>query len=141
MNYQFECEPCGLSSMVESKPFQPPEQVICPSCGKAMDRVYGCNIDTSGCRDADEIPSHKRVLGPSVRVPNEVQAQRIERAYAEDIKKKRELRGDARVRKSGEHVMTHSIPAHLHHGKIRETGDKHYWDDPKNLNRHRNWRI
>jgi len=141
MNYQFECESCESSVVIDAKPFHPPIHPLCPVCGFGMDRVYGCMIDTSGCRDHDEIPPDKRVLGPQVKAPTEAQATKIERAYHEDLKRKREIRGDPRARRSGENVMTHSIPAHLHHGKVRETGDKHYWDDPKNLNRHKNWRI
>jgi hypothetical protein len=37
--------------------------------------------------------------------------------------------------------MTHQIPAALHAAKIRETGDRQYWDDPKNRNRHKSCRV
>lgn len=37
--------------------------------------------------------------------------------------------------------MTNSIPADLYHGKIRETGDRHYWDSPKNRKRHKSTEI
>lgn len=28
--------------------------------------------------------------------------------------------------------LTHSIPAELYYGKVRESGDKHFWSDEKN---------
>ncbi len=37
--------------------------------------------------------------------------------------------------------MTHSVPADLFHGKIRESGDKNYWDDPSNLKKHSSCKV
>ena len=33
------------------------------------------------------------------------------------------------------------IPAALYHGKIKQTGDRSYWDNPKNRNRHKSCKV
>lgn len=133
MIYVFECDPCGLTRQLDSKPFQVPEQPLCV-CGKVMDRVYGCEIDTSGCKDHDDIPPQLQV-----QRRNPVNAERLEAAYQRDIQQKRSMAQAGG--NSGSIRMSHSVPAELYHGKIRQTGDKNYWNDPKNLSRHKSTRI
>ena len=38
-------------------------------------------------------------------------------------------------------AKTHEIPAHLYHGKIKQTGDRNYWLDDKNRNKHTSTRV
>jgi hypothetical protein len=33
------------------------------------------------------------------------------------------------------------VPAELYHGKIRETGDKDYWSDKRNLEQHTDTKV
>ena len=92
-------------------------------------------INTSACRDHDNIPPEKRVVDMVDR-RGEVAK---ERAFHKHIQERRNL-----VREAGsgtDYRMTHSVPADLFHGKIRETGDKNYWDDPKNRNRHKSCEV
>jgi len=100
-----------------------------------MDRVFGCNIDTAGCRDHDDIPEQHRVQRTS----------RPRSAAAEEARFQRHIEDRRALARAGGNNgvirQTHSVPADLYHGKIRETGDKDYWSDPKNLNRHRSTRI
>jgi hypothetical protein len=93
------------------------------------------NIDTSGCRDHNYIPPDKRVLDLVDRRGE----QEKERAFQKHINDRRAL-----VKEAGHgenYRMSHSVPADLYHGKIRETGDKEYWNDPKNLNRHKDCKV
>jgi hypothetical protein len=133
MRYDFECDDCGLIEEVLARAFHPPAEVKCPECQEPMDRVFGCQIDTSKCQDPDEIPPQHRVTNSKYGI-GEHNAQRLEKAYADDIKRKRD-------EATGESRMGHSVPAHLYHGKIRQTGDKAYWRDPANLKRHTSCEI
>ena len=134
MIYVFECEPCELSRQVDSKPFNVPPAPLCV-CGKFMDRVYGCQIDTSGCKDHDHIPESKRVA----RSSGPADAAREEARFNSHINERRKLY--SQHGQGGSFRHTHSIPADLYHGKIRETGDRSYWQDPKNLNRHKSTKV
>ena len=99
-----------------------------------MQRIYGCQIDTSGCRDHNDIPESKRVKrSSSPRDPGKEEVR-----FHRHIQERRSaLRGSQR----GSFRQTHSVPADLYWGKIRQTGDQNYWQDPKNLNRHRETRV
>lgn len=92
-------------------------------------------IDTSACRDADYIPPEKRVLDLTDRRGEHTK----ERAFTKHIDDRRKLAKEAGHGKS--YRMSHSVPADLFHGKIRETGDPDYWDNPKNLNRHKSCKV
>lgn len=135
MIYPYKCE-CGETREIEASiSVGPPEIVKCASCKKAMQRIYGCHIDTSGCRDHDHIPEQHRVQ----------RASRPRSAAAEEARFQRHIEDRRALARAGGNNgvirQTHSVPADLYHGKIRETGDKDYWSDPKNLNRHRSTRI
>jgi len=135
MIYPFECEPCDISFGIEARPFHPPQDVTCPKCSKLMQRVYGCEIDTSGCKDHDDIPEEKRVQRRNLPAS----PHREEARFKRHIDEKRKLYAEAGQSQNMRH--THSVPADLYHGKIRETGDKNYWNDPKNLNRHKTTKV
>lgn len=139
MIYQFTCDSCGFATEIETKPFKPPSRLKCNLCESQMRRVYGCQIDTSGCRDQDDIPVDKRVMHGGGGNITSGQAQAIERAHAEHNQETRKQIADGGNR--GTIKKTMQIPAHLFHGKIKQTGDKHYWDDDKNRNRHKSCRV
>ena len=37
--------------------------------------------------------------------------------------------------------INRKVPADLYHGKIKETGDRDYWNDPGNLKHHKETEI
>jgi len=135
MIYRFECEPCGLEVDIDCVAFAPPEAPPCLGCKRPMTRVYGCHLDTSGCRDHDDIPEHKRVQRRNT--PRDT--HREESRFKKHIDERRKLYAEEGQTQNLRH--THSVPADLYHGKIRETGDKNYWNDPKNLNRHKSTKV
>ncbi len=99
-----------------------------------MRRLYGAIIDTTGCKDHDFIPQDKRVFD-SVQTAS---GERKGKLFTDHINRKRsELREGNR----GDFRQTHSVPADLYHGKIKETGDKEYWSDPANMRRHSSCRV
>jgi hypothetical protein len=120
---------------IDARPFHPPIHPLCPKCGVSMDRVFGCEIDTSGCKDHDDIPEQKRVQ----RRNTPRNAHREEARFKKHIDERRKLYAEAGQTPNLRH--THSVPADLYHGKIRETGDKNYWNDPKNLSRHKSMKV
>lgn len=95
-------------------------------------------IDTSSCRDhSDVAPKYRVPRGP--RGLGSSRAEGEEARFQRHIHQRRKDLADGGNRGLFRH--THSVPADLYHGKIRETGDKHYWDDPKNLNRHKDSKV
>lgn len=140
MIYPFECEPCGITFTADCEAFTPPPAPKCASCGELMTRIYGCYIDTSGCRDHDHIPESKRVVrSGSITSGRNVNAVREERRFQKHIDQRRQLYKERGQNPEFQH--THSVPADLYHGKIRETGDANYWDNPKNLARHSSTKV
>lgn len=138
MRYNFICPSCDLEDYRDSRAFHPPRLVKCENCGEILDRVYGCRIDTSGCRDHGFIPEASRVV-ESDRSYDKSLGVRKEKAFAQAIKRRRSQLADGGNKGSFRH--THSVPAELYHGKVRETKDPNYWKDPKNLARHNNTRV
>lgn len=95
-------------------------------------------FDTSACRDHDDIDPRKRVI-EGLHGNNKTQALKKERKFQEHISERRKLLADGGNRGGVRH--THSVPADLYHGKIKETGDKNYWADKKNLARHSSCKV
>lgn len=137
MIYEYICDGCDETFTVEAPAFTPP--VALPVCyehgGFQIRRLFGAHIDTTGCKDHSYIPEKDRVFDPH----RTVSAAKQEHLFHERIKKKRKEHRDGGNRGSFRH--SYSVPADLHHGKIRETGDKNYWDDPKNMKRHSDCRV
>lgn len=104
-----------------------------------MDRVYGCLIDTSGCKDVDDIPHSDQVAYGGDGNISSGQAAAIEVRHARHNDRTRRELADGGNRGSFRKDM--QIPAALFHGKIKQTGDKHYWDDAKNRNRHKSCKV
>jgi hypothetical protein len=138
MIYQFTCEPCELVTDIDARAFHPPTAPTC-ECGEEMQRVYGASIDTSGCKDHDHIEEGSRVHYGGERNISSGQAAGIEARHARHNEKTRRELADGGNR--GLIRKTMQIPATLFHGKIKETGDRQYWDDPKNRNRHKSCKV
>lgn len=141
MIYSYKCDNCLRSSEIErSMKDGPPASIICKNCRLLMQRDWQADapmIDTSGCRDHSEIPADKRVRSAwdGSKSPERVEAQ-----FKRQIEQRRSEIRDAGGQR-GTIKQTHAVPAHLFHGKIKETGDKNYWSDPKNLNRHTECKV
>lgn len=71
--------------------------------------------------------------------PTDSRAKRKEAAFQRQLQQRR--RDVREAGQSGSFKQTHQVPADLYHGKVRETGDKDYWKDPKNLNRHKSCKV
>ena len=96
------------------------------------------HIDTSLCRDHNYIPHDKRVQRTADPISKKA-ATRAEQQFEKHVNERRKL-----IRDAGDGAairQTHAIPADLYHGKIRETGDKSYWKDSKNLRKHRDCEV
>lgn len=139
--YTFKCEQCRHSELLllQMKDYEKPRP--CTRCEGMAHRDYDADLKTVqisnvGTRDHNKIPENKRVQGASSRKA----AIAKERAYGEHIHSRRkQLADDGNRRSSFRHKM--SVPAEIVHGKIKETGDKGYWDDPKNVARHKEWEV
>lgn len=118
----------------------PPKMVICSLCFSEMHRDWKADapmIDTSGCRDHSEVKASARVRSAwdGGKSP-----ERVEAEFSNQIQRRRAEIRDAGGQR-GSLKQTHSVPAHLYHGKIKESGDKNYWNDPKNLAKHRECKV
>lgn len=136
MIYSYKCE-CGEQrSVSRSMAEGPPKSLEC-SCGEAMIRDWLSDlpmVDTSNCRDHNFIPPQHRTISSHDRgTPTQIENQ-----FRSHIKNRRDQLKDGN-RGSIKHTM--SVPAHLYHGKIKETGDKNYWNDTKNLSRHKDCKV
>lgn len=139
MIYPFHCQVCDLRFELDRSMNDAPDCIQeCPDCKGESHRVWvSFRLSTVGCSgptDPDYIPPEHRVVSDPAYGDSARSADKIERAYAEDIERKGSLA-------SSDNKMKASVPAHLYHGKIRQTGDKHYWKDPKNLARHKRCHI
>ena len=62
----------------------------------------------------------------------------MERAYAKKLARTRREVAEG----SGSSFQKElEVPAHLYHGKIRETGDKSYWLQQKNRDKHKAFKV
>lgn len=137
MTYDFWCE-CGEMRSLMGTFASPPAPPMC-SCGGVMYRRFGAVLDTSGCRDHDFVPIESRVTQATARGVTAAQGRRKEAQYQRELAERRKLLKDGGNK--GSIKMTHQIPAELYHGKIKQTGDQHYWKDDKNMARHRSCKV
>jgi hypothetical protein len=94
-------------------------------------------LDTSACRDHSEIRADKRARSAwdGNQSPDAVESK-----FKQHVQhRRREIREAGG--QQGSLKQTHAVPAHLYHGKIKETGDQNYWSDPKNLSRHNDCKV
>lgn len=140
MIYTFTCPEHG-DQLIHLPIGQHKAPQTCSECGASMERNFladwkTVHVNTSGCRDHNEVPFHAQVQPHHGHVSKRA-AEKLEAAYAQHISEQRKAvrRTPGRLRK------THSMPAELVFGKIRETGDKHYWDDPANRDKHKEFKL
>ena len=141
MRYQFKCGECEAGQeLTASISKGPPESVAC-CCGGVATRDWKADapmIDTSGCRDHDFIPETKRVASNDGFGVGKRGAEKRVKGFKKHIDNRRkELAGGNK----GSIRHTNSVPADLFHGKIRETGDKNYWNDPSNMAKHKSTKV
>jgi|SRR5690349_4042219 len=142
MRYTFECE-CGNMETLNLPVEQCDSKPKCLTCGKCMTRNFMADwktleYNTQGCKDHNKVKAEKRVApGPLRFTPK--QAEHREEMFRRDIALKKEA--VARGGNRGSIRMKKSVPADLYHGKIKESGDKDYWNDKKNLERHKDFDL
>ena len=134
----FDCPECGSAEYSFSIKNRPPERVRC-GCGNFAERVWEAPefICDRADADVDHVPEQFRV-SDRVRPESAAEGKRIEKAYQADIEKTRRdnAEGSTKALK-----QTHKVPSQLYHGKIKQTGDRNYWLDPKNRNKHKSTRV
>ena len=136
--FKCDCEPEAWDQFHRSMVEGPPAMVVCGLCGSEMYRDWRADspmIDTSNCKDSDDIPEQHRVQRSQAPSSPEMEEARFNRHITE----RRKQLADGGNRGSIRH--SHSVPADLFHGKIRQTGDRNYWADPKNLNKHKSCKV
>ena len=139
MFYPYRCQSCDHEFLLERQMIDAPDLTQdCPECGGVAGRTWkSLHLVTVGCSggsDPDKVPEKFRVTQDALHGTTPKQAEKLERAYQEHL-------DEMRANKKPYGRITESIPAELFHGKIKETGDKKYWDDPKNRRRHKSVRI
>lgn len=148
MIYNFKCVSCSLREQITQSIHEEIGDLVCVQCSEPgmpvpMQRDWQADapqLNTQACRDHDHIPHEARVARPNQFLdPDRGHEVREERRFQQHITKRRAELADGGNRGGFRH--THSVPADLFHGKIRETGDKQYWDDPKNLDRHKSTEV
>jgi hypothetical protein len=145
MIYSYICDGCGSAAeMRRTMKDGPPAWFVCEGCGQEMRRDWKTDLplmNTSECRDHGDIPFEKRVCDARLHPfgVGQAKAQRMEAAYAAQHQQKKRIKRETGGNKKMQ--MTASYPAELYHGKIRETADRNYWDDPKNRKRHKAWEL
>jgi len=116
------------------------EPQFCIACGEQMARDFATDwatvqVNTAACQDHNFIPEQHRVLPHHGHVSKQA-ADRLEAAYAQNLKDQR-----AAVKKTGRLRKVKSVPAEAYFGKIKQTGDKHYWESPENQAKHKEFDL
>ncbi len=141
MIYLFRCEGCGFEHEYRASiKSGPPPETACWECKDGMlARVWTPpNIICDG--DADFVPVHARVTENTGFGDTKAEGHRKEVAYQRHME---ELRKNKRLYGGNPKFpeLTHQVPTELYHGKIKQTGDRHYWDDPANVKKHPNTKV
>ena len=118
---EWRCESCGALSEPEKR-WKP---------GDGAPYIVGLHRT----EDPDSL---KEPLRDS-RWPKEWSGERCEREVYRSVEEIRKVRDEGRLHPEVKSMGR--IPGELFFGKMRETGDRNYWDDPKNRNRHSTWRV
>lgn len=140
MIYTFKCPQGHLTERQASISVGPPQSVMC-WCRLSAERDWQADapmLDTSACRDHDFIPEPLRVASNDGFGVGKAGAARKVDSFKRHIQQKRQELANGN---KGSIKQTHAVPADLYHGKIRETGDKNYWQDKKNLDRHKSCKV
>lgn len=134
----YECQECGECDYSFSIMKPPPSEVVC-GCGRYAERVWEAPqfICDRADRDPDHVPEQFRV-SDRVKPESKSEGARIEKAYQAKMERTRREVAEG----SGSSIKkTNEIPSHLYHGKIRQTGDRNYWLDKKNRDKHKSTRV
>lgn len=140
--FEFLCDSCGRYLEKESRETIPVGTPLQCQCGEFARRVFSLpHVPPDSLSvDPDNVPVKYRVASNDGFGIGEKAARKREKAYEDAQNVKRAMARDRSLSR-GQMQQTHSIPPELYHGKIRETGDKNYWDDKKNRDRHSSTRI
>lgn len=146
MRYRFECEACGTTEQIQRSIHDGPGGPRACACGGVLEHVIEAPRFICRGTDPDHVPERFRVTENMAFGDSKAAGARKERAYQRHVEGMRKAIRDGRsARKAKPHcamgVPTHSIPAELYWGKIRETGDQKYWDDPKNRDKHKSTKV
>lgn len=142
MIYTFKCSCGATTEVVRSIADGPPPSVRCAihGCGGRAVRDWQADapmLDTSSCRDHSHVKESARVRS---RFDGRQSAERVEASFKRHVQQRRQQIRDAGGQR-GAIKQTHAVPTHLYHGKIRESGDKNYWSDQKNLAKHTECKV
>ena len=140
MIYTFKCQQGHSTEVQASISEGPPKSLMC-WCRLSAERDWQADapmLDTSACRDHDFIPETKRVASNDGFGIGKTRAAKKVDTFKRHIEQRRKELADGN---QGSIKQTHAVPADLYHGKIRETGDKNYWQDKKNLDRHKSCKV
>jgi hypothetical protein len=121
----------GIKEILRTKEF-PGVCVRGARKGKAFDDIdpkYQVCDTGGGLREDGKLAA---VGSATMKGIGKERARARERAYQKRIEGMNKAIRDQGGQRSKNLKLTHSIPVELYHGKIRETGDAHFWDDPKN---------
>jgi hypothetical protein len=145
MIYSFECTKCRKTVQLTLPVSECDSKPPCEKCRQPMRRNFGADwatlqVNTQSCKDHDEVPANKRTVANLGKGMTPKRARALERRYAEDVQSKREL-AEVAGGNRGLQRMEMSVPTELYHSKIRQTGDRSYWKDPKNRARHKAWKV
>jgi len=137
MIYLFRCEGCGyeheyLASIMRG----PPPETACWECKDGMLVRVWTPPNIICDNNPDFVPLGARVTENTGFGDTKAQGHRKEANYQRYVQERRKELQENRNKKSNLR-HTHSIPTELFHGKIKQTGDRHYWDDPANLKKHK----
>ena len=138
-NYTYRCNRCPATAIIQ-RPFSVGPVADTCDCGGILEHDIRADVatvecDTASCRDHNTIERSKRVFRRGTRAA----ADRKEAAYANHVKERRAALKDGGNK--GKIKQTMAVPADLYHGKIRETKDRNYWTDPKNVSRHNDFKV
>lgn len=121
-----KCTYCGAEKPDEVKPYEA-FKVSDLADMRHLEKMW----HTTNDNDPDHIPDGQRMRDP--RYPKHMTGEQLEKMYEEGVKAKRRMRQELGAGDHGE--MRMSIPPELFHGKRKV--DPHYWQDPKNVAKHR----
>lgn len=119
---------------------RPPEEQI----NKLQEIIDSGQCPAVHMRGSSQSSIHptKRVVDNFAKPATPAQAEKMEQAFQKDLERKRTMVAErGRASKKPKIRMTHSVPAHLYWGKMRETGDRNYWSDKNNLEQHTDCKV
>lgn len=141
VTHLYRCEECEAEKDVSCPISQaPPGTAWCEECeDMTMRKVWRPVQFICDASDPDHIPMESRVTENTLHGVSKSAGTKKEAAYRRALDKRRRQLADGGNQGTRKH--THSVPAELYHGKIKQTGDKDYWKDPANLNKHKDCRV